>query len=256
MERTRTERLAGWIERGLVVLGTACLMWVGATTMQAVGYQSRQSALLDQLGSSGTAPVADRTPDVAAPPEAGAAIGRLKIPRVGLSVVVAQGDDAKTLRVAAGHLPDTPLPWQDGNSAVAAHRDSFFRPLRRIRTGDYIRLETARGVFEYRVTRQEIVEPDDLWVLDPSPTAALTLITCYPFDFVGSAPRRFVVQAQRLGDPRDTTHTTVARRRDHPRRRHVAVDPLVGAGAARQRFARRRRARLARRCQSVGSSLQ
>lgn len=257
MERTRTGQIAGWIERGLVVVGVACLVWVGATSMQAVGYQLRQSAQLDQSGPSRTAPGVDRTPAVDAPLATGAAIGRLKIPRLGLSVVVAAGDDEKTLRVAAGHLPDTPLPWQDGNSAVAAHRDSFFRPLRRIRTGDYIRLETARGVFEYRVTRQMIVEPDDLWVLDPSPTAALTLITCYPFDFVGSAPRRFVVQAQRLSDPRDTTHTTVARRRDLPHRRpRVAVGRLVGAGAARQRFARRRRARLARRCQSVPSSLQ
>jgi len=213
MERTRPERIAGWIERGLVVSGTACLIWVGTSSMQAVAYQTRQNALLDRLGPSNIPPVVDRHRDAAvAPREAGAPIGRLEIPRVGLAVVVAEGDDEKTLQVAVGHLPDTPLPWQDGNAALAGHRDSFFRPLRRIRVGDGIRLETPHGTLQYRVTRQMIVEPHELWVLDPSPTAALTLITCYPFDYVGSAPRRFVVHAERIGDRSDAFHATDARR--------------------------------------------
>jgi sortase A len=109
-----------------------------------------------------------------------------------------EGDDEQTLNVAVGHLPDTPLPWQEGNAALAGHRDTFFRPLRRLQDGDEIRLVTPRGTFRYRATRQVVVEPDELWVLDPSPTAALTLITCYPFDFVGPAPRRFVVHAERI----------------------------------------------------------
>jgi sortase A len=130
--------------------------------------------------------------------EANLPIGRLEIPRIGLSAVVMEGGDEQTLNVAVGHLPDTPLPWQPGNAALAGHRDTFFRPLRRIRDGDEIRLVTPRGTFRYRTTRQVVVEPDELWVLDPSPAAALTLITCYPFDFVGAAPRRFVVQAERI----------------------------------------------------------
>jgi sortase A len=134
-------------------------------------------------------------------------IGRLEIPRIGLSVIVAEGDDEKTLKVAVGHLPDTPLPWQEGNTALAGHRDTFFRPLRRIRAGDRIDLATRHGTFRYRVTRLNIVNPDELWVLDASVGAALTLITCFPFDFVGSAPRRFVVHAERTNPANDRTQT-------------------------------------------------
>ena len=146
------------------------------------------------------------------PVEPSAPVGRLEIPRIGLSTVVAEGDDENTLEVAVGHLPDTPLPWHEGNSALAGHRDSFFRPLRRIRVGDDIRFATPHGTFRYRVTRHTVVDPDELWVLDASPTAALTLITCYPFDFVGSAPRRFVVHAERIADTDESWQTRAAER--------------------------------------------
>jgi sortase A len=119
-----------------------------------------------------------------------------------------EGDDESTLNVAVGHLPDTPFPWQEGNAALAGHRDTFFRPIRRVRTGDEIRLVTPRGTFRYRATRQVVVEPDELWVLDPSPTAALTLITCFPFDFVGPAPRRFVVHAERIVETSEASETS------------------------------------------------
>jgi sortase A len=182
MDRARTDRILRGIERALVALGSVCLIWVGAISMHAVSYQVEQDARLTRPGSPG-----DDLP-----------IGRLEIPRIGLSAVVMEGDDEPTLNVAVGHLPDTPLPWQEGNTALAGHRDTFFRPIRRVRPGDEIRLVTPRGTFRYRATRQVVVEPDALWVLDPSPNAALTLITCYPFDFVGPAPRRFVVHAERV----------------------------------------------------------
>jgi sortase A len=143
---------------------------------------------------------------VEAPVEAQAPIGRLEIPRIGLSVVVAEGDDDNTLKVAVGHLPDTPLPWQEGNTAVAGHRDTFFRPLRRIQAGDEIRFVTRHGTFRYRVSRHAVVDPDALWVLDASPAAALTLITCYPFDYVGPAPRRFIVHAERMTNANETSY--------------------------------------------------
>ena len=180
------DRLARWIERGLLAVGITCCLWVAATGAAAVLYQSRA----DLPASANTA--------AATQFEASDPIGRLVIPRLGLSVIVAEGDDAETLNVAVGHLPDTPLPWQEGNTALAGHRDTFFRPLRRVKAGDEIRFETANGTFHYRVTRLSVVDPEDLWVLDASPGAALTLITCYPFDFVGPAPRRFVVHAERV----------------------------------------------------------
>jgi sortase A len=115
------------------------------------------------------------------------------------------------LKVAVGHLPDTPLPWQDGNTALAGHRDTFFRPLRHIQRGDEIHLATRHGTFRYRVTRHTVVDPDELWVLDASPAAALTLITCYPFDFTGSAPRRFVVHAARILDAHEGAPTSAGK---------------------------------------------
>ena len=122
----------------------------------------------------------------------------LDIPRLNLSTPVLSGDDAVTLDVAVGHLPDTPLPWEVGNSALAAHRDGLFRPLRDIRVGDGVRLRTQRGDFTYRVRETKIVMPDDLSVLAPTDDHTLTLITCYPFNFVGNAPKRFIVHADRV----------------------------------------------------------
>ena len=107
-----------------------------------------------------------------------------------------EGDDEDTLNVAVGHLPDTPLPWQAGNSALAGHRDTFFRALKGVRLGDEIRLATSHGELRYRVERTLVIEPDDLSVLEPSPKPGLTLITCFPFSY---APHRFIVQAQQIG---------------------------------------------------------
>jgi sortase A len=108
------------------------------------------------------------------------------------------GDSEATLDVAVGHLPDTPKPWEPGNSAFAAHRDGLFRPLKNIRVGDDVRVRSVHGEFVYRVRGTKIVTPDDLSVLEPTATDTLTLITCYPFNYVGHAPKRFIVQAERL----------------------------------------------------------
>ena len=129
--------------------------------------------------------------------ERGKPIGLLEIPRLGLSSVVLEGDDVAELLFGVGHLADTPLPWHGGNSVFAAHRDTFFRPLAGIRRNDIIRFSTADAEFEYVVKNLKIVEPTDLDVLDPTPSATLTLITCYPFDYIGPAPSRFIVTAER-----------------------------------------------------------
>ena len=206
----RTNRIVRWLERGLVALGASCLLWMGATSLSAIVYQVEHNASLERVGQFLPRPEADLGANVIRTTlEAGAPIGRLEIPRIGLTAVVAEGDDEKTLRVAVGHLPDTPFPWQEGNSALAGHRDSFFRPLRHIQVGDDIHLTTVRGMLRYRVTRHTVVDPAELWVLNSSPAAALTLITCYPFDYVGPAPRRFIVHAERVSNASDNTPTTV-----------------------------------------------
>jgi LPXTG-site transpeptidase (sortase) family protein len=127
----------------------------------------------------------------------GKPIGLLEIPRLGLTSVVIEGDDVAALLFGVGHLADTPLPWHGGNSVLAAHRDTFFRPLAGIRRNDLIKFSTADAEFEYVVKETMIVESTDVEVLDPTDTATLTLITCYPFDYIGPAPNRFIVRAER-----------------------------------------------------------
>jgi sortase A len=127
-------------------------------------------------------------------------VGELRIPRVDLSTPVFDTPDPAQLRHAAGHLRPTALPWEPGNSAIAGHRDSEFRKLKWVRPGDDIRLTTPRGTFDYLVTRAFVVYPGETWVLGED-AAALTLITCFPFRWVGTAPERWIVQAKR--SPRD-----------------------------------------------------
>ena len=121
----------------------------------------------------------------------------LRIPRIKFEVPVLEGTDDWTLNRAVGHIADTPGPGTDGNCGIAGHRDGFFRGLKDIQTGDAIELETRRGTEIYRIERTWIVNPEDVSVLDPTPTRALTLVTCYPFYFIGSAPQRFIVRAVR-----------------------------------------------------------
>jgi sortase A len=125
----------------------------------------------------------------------------LSIPRVHLSAVVLHGSDAQTLRRGPGHLENTALPGEAGNVVIAGHRDSFFRPLRNVQPGDDIFMDTPQGRFHYRVTSLRVVKPSDVSVLEPTDTAVLTLITCYPFWVLGDAPDRFVVRATGVVDP-------------------------------------------------------
>jgi sortase A len=122
-------------------------------------------------------------------------VGRLEIPRLGLAAIVEEGVDQRTLRHAAGHLPGTALPGEAGNVVVAGHRDTFFRPLRDVRAGDTLRFVTPDGVFQYTVAALDVVPPTATDVVAQGSRAEATLITCYPFGYVGPAPQRFVVRA-------------------------------------------------------------
>ena len=112
-----------------------------------------------------------------------------------MSAVIRAGSDARTLRLAVGYIPGTALPGENGNVGLAGHRDTFFRKLRDINPGDEIRVTTKDGVFRYFVQRTNIVQPSDVWVLNATGYPALTLVTCYPFTYIGSAPQRFIVRA-------------------------------------------------------------
>lgn len=126
----------------------------------------------------------------------GEVLGQIEIPSLDFRAIILHGDSPELLRRGIGHLPETPLPGELGNVALAGHRDTFFRPLRRIRAGDLITLRTFKGEnFQYRVESMSIVSPADVDVLRSSDRRQLTLITCFPFNYLGSAPNRFIVRA-------------------------------------------------------------
>ena len=127
----------------------------------------------------------------------GEVIGEIQVPRLGLDAMVVQGDSASNLQRAVGHISSSALPGEGGNVALAGHRDTFFRALHNVRQDDEITLMTLDGSYRYRVDSISVVGPEDTQVLDNSGGDILTLVTCYPFYFVGPAPRRFIVRAQR-----------------------------------------------------------
>lgn len=128
----------------------------------------------------------------------GSPLGRIEINSVGLAAMIMEGADGKTLRRAVGHIPGTALPGQQGNVALSGHRDTFFRGLRNVQVNDEITLTTPHSAWRYSVDSTQVVEPDDVKVLRPTADDVLTLVTCYPFYFVGPAPKRFVVRAHRI----------------------------------------------------------
>lgn len=205
-----------WLERSLWIAGFALLGWVGFVHADGWLYQARAEATLEQALSrdarAGAAAGFETLPGEeedagsgAAPPAStlslaqGDTLGRLEIPRLGVSVMVAEGIQGSVLRKAVGHLPGTPLPGPTGNVAVAGHRDRHFRPLKDVAPGDEILLTTPDGTFRYRVEWTRIVAPQDVHVLDATEQPTLTLVTCYPFYYVGNAPDRFIVRAHQIG---------------------------------------------------------
>jgi sortase A len=167
------------------------LGYYGFVTVDAWAFEQRESRALERLLNHQATP---GPPAIAS----NGLIGRIDIQRLGLSVIVVEGISSKVLRRAAGHIPGTALPGQPGNVGISAHRDTFFRPLRNIKQNDVITLTTMLGEFRYRVVSTRIVGPNDVAVLEPSGDELLTLVTCYPFYFVGSSPDRFIVRAERI----------------------------------------------------------
>ena len=137
----------------------------------------------------------DRAGTAISSPSIGDVVGRLEIPRLSLSAVVFEGADPDVLERGAGHLPGSALPGDRGNTVLAAHRDTFFRSLRGIRVGDVVKIHRPQRDSAYVVRSARVVEPNEVDVLKPTSETALTLITCYPFRFIGPAPERFVVRA-------------------------------------------------------------
>lgn len=181
-----------WVQRALLAGAVAMLAWCGFVLGEAWLFQKQENR---QLEGQTVGPISLRLPP---PAVSGDLIGRLEIPRLRLSAVVIEGTDNTTLRRSVGHIPGTALPGQSGNVGISGHRDTFFRPLRDIRRNDIITVTTPLGEYYYRVVSTKIVSPRNMAVLEPGETEILTLVTCYPFYFIGSAPDRFIVRAERI----------------------------------------------------------
>jgi sortase A len=136
----------------------------------------------------------------------------LRIPKIRLEVPVLEGTDELVLNRGVGLVEDTAKPDQPGNVGIAGHRDGFFRGLMDVAPGDVLELETLRGKTTYTIESIRIVTPDDVSVLDPTPNPVVTLVTCYPFYFVGNAPQRYIVRA--VAGPRRTATSGSGRQED------------------------------------------
>jgi sortase A len=193
---------AKWVERGLWTIGFLALaiwlaVWGNARRQQAGGNRELDRRIKAELRSS--------------PPMTliqGDVIGRIEIPRLEISTIVFEGTGDDVLGIGVGHLPGSPLPGQPGNVVLAAHRDTFFRPLRNIHKRDTIEVVTPGGTRRYSVDETTIVTPDQTEILGPASGAILTLVTCYPFDWFGHAPQRFIVRAHEIS-PAEATASEV-----------------------------------------------
>ena len=194
--------LLKWTQRGLIATGVGLAAWCAAILVEARFHQTMpltqpplvvtQQVLPGDHGDPKAVPVPA--------PAAGVLLGRLEAPSVKLSTTVLEGSDDATLSRGSGHIEDTPFPGQPGNVGIAGHRDTTFRALRNIHVGDALEYRTADRLYRYRISKTWIVGPDDVYVLDPTPQPALTLVTCYPFEFIGHAPNRFIVRAELVGE--------------------------------------------------------
>jgi sortase A len=189
-----------WIERGLLLVGVACLAISAGSWVDSRLYQRMQGRRLDALLHNGSDRHRQQRNHAVGTGRRGGGeselVGRIEIPRLGISAIIAEGTDPRTLRRAVGHVPATALPGDDGNIVLAGHRDSFFRALKDVRAGDRVRITTQAGVYDYQVDSTDVVGPERVDLLDASAAATLTLITCYPFNYLGPAPGRFVVHAR------------------------------------------------------------
>jgi sortase A len=188
-----------WCQYAFLALGLLALGYCAKSLTQVLLYQRWARQQIEKQVSFKAGTVAEQHKEVSsAPLNEMSPIGRLEIPRVHISAMVAEGTSPRVLSRAIGHAAGTALPGQPGNITLAAHRDTFFRHLGDLRSGDIIELKEASHEYRYQVRFTAVVGPKDTWVLEPTKKEMLTLLTCYPFHFVGPAPNRFIIRARRI----------------------------------------------------------
>jgi sortase A len=205
IKKERLRLILKWAQRALFACAILLLGYCGFALVNAWIFQRRESRDLDRLlrdrraASEGRRRAEPNTAANAAPAiAADGLIGRIEIPRLLVSAVVVEGVDKTTLRRAVGHIPGTALPGEPGNVGVSGHRDTFFRPLKDVRIKDEVDFSTPQGDFKYEVVSLRVVQPDNVGVLASTGENVLTMVTCYPFYYVGPAPKRWIVRARQL----------------------------------------------------------
>jgi len=183
-----------WTRWFLFIAGALAVSYVALTLLHAKLYQKAAGNALKKQIDAQEQRQASLPRAVA---KEGDLLGRIEIPRLGMTVAILEGTKSPTLRLGVGHIGGTALPGGPGNIGIAGHRDTYFRDLKDIRASDEIQIQTATGLSRYEVDWVRIVTPDDIGVLAPSAESAITLVTCYPFHYIGAAPKRFVVHAHR-----------------------------------------------------------
>ena len=168
---------------GIALTGYCCIILIDARIYQ----QSEHPELRRQRANLNANPIWQD-----------GSLGRIEIPRLGISALIVEGTSSTALNRAVGHIEGTGWPGVPGNVGLSAHRDTFFRPLRNIKKGDEINLRHPEADFRYQVVSTKVVSPNDVAVLEPDGREILTLVTCYPFYFIGPAPSRFIVRAERV----------------------------------------------------------
>jgi sortase A len=231
----------------LLLTGVTCLSYYGWSVLDQNLQQTHESRVFDhareQVQAEGPAPSPPRVgkgsrasaTDSSARPLL-STIGRISVPRLHLRAMVDEGDDDATLSHAVGHVPGTALPGSVGNVAMAGHRDSFFRGFEDLKRNDEIDVETLHGTFRYRVDEFSVVDPANTSVLAPTRGKTLTLITCFPFHYIGPAPRRFIVRATQISEaPSRNARKSAAWRaaRSRPESAQCLPGDICGAAALR-----------------------
>ncbi|MGA2116737.1 MAG: class D sortase [Bryobacteraceae bacterium] len=204
----RILRTLKWAQRALFACAVLLLGYCGFALADTWIFQRRETMDLDRLlserrsAAGSTAQPEFHISHKGVPAAAmHGLIGRIEIPRLLFSAIVVEGVDSTNLRRAVGHIPGTALPGEPGNVGLAGHRDTFFRTLKDLGPGDEIQLSTPGATFKYVVELLVVVEPDNVGVLAPSAENVLTLVTCYPFSYIGAAPRRWIVRARQVSPP-------------------------------------------------------
>ncbi len=187
--------LLRWTRNLLFLLGALAVSYVGLMLVHARQFQEVANSTLEQRMQ------VEEQRKESLPGSAtkeGDLLGRLEIPQLGMKVAILEGTTSQTLAVGVGHIKGTALPGEQGNIGIAGHRDTYFRALKNIHSGDEIRIQTSTGLSRYMVDKLQVVAPEDVSVLAYSAASAITLVTCYPFHFIGAAPQRFVVHAHQV----------------------------------------------------------